>query len=219
MNHFTRVLSQICHDRLIDEKWLIAPSLRVGHQWLLTVTRNGQPVVNCHVKTITSVALELAGPEMAASGVELVSRRGGEMVIDQILQRVRQPGVGYLWQLPPSAGLTRAIYAAVEALRVAGLKADELPHDRFEVSVKGRELAEVLPTIQRGVIDLLFLEPTGWVVVDYKTDDVALHELPRLVDHYRPQVKGYAEAWQRLVQQPVREKGLFFTRTNCYLQA
>ena len=76
-----------------------------------------------------------------------------------------------------------------------------------------------LPTIQRGVIDLLFLEPTGWVVVDYKTDDVALHELPRLVDHYRPQVKSYAEAWQRLIQQPVCENGLFFTRTNCYLQA
>jgi len=76
-----------------------------------------------------------------------------------------------------------------------------------------------LPTIRGGVIDLAFLEPEGWVIVDYKTDDVAEHELATLVDHYRPQVRSYAEAWQKLVPQPVHEVGLLFTRTNSYLQA
>ena len=76
-----------------------------------------------------------------------------------------------------------------------------------------------VPTIRRGVIDLAFLEPGGWVIVDYKTDDVADHEVAKLVDYYRPQVRRYAEAWQNLVQQPVYEVGLFFTCTNCYLQA
>ena len=76
-----------------------------------------------------------------------------------------------------------------------------------------------LPTIRRGVIDLAFLEPEGWVIVDYKTDNVAEHAIAKLVDHYRPQVRSYAETWQKLVQQPIHEVGLLFTRTNSYLQA
>ena len=81
------------------------------------------------------------------------------------------------------------------------------------------ESAGELPTIRRGVIDLAFLEPKGWVIVDYKTDDVADHEVAKLVDHYRPQVRSYANAWQKLVDQQVHEVALFFTRTNCYVQA
>ena len=30
-----------------------------------------------------------------------------------------------------------------------------------------------IPTLLRGVIDLVFLEEPGWVIVDYKTDRVA----------------------------------------------
>jgi len=58
-----------------------------------------------------------------------------------------------------------------------------------------------------------------WAIVDYKTDDVSDGEVAKLVDHYRPQVRSYAEAWEKLVQQPVHEVGLFFTRTNSYLKA
>ena len=31
-----------------------------------------------------------------------------------------------------------------------------------------------IPTLLRGVIDLVFLEPHGWVIVDYKTDRAAV---------------------------------------------
>jgi ATP-dependent helicase/nuclease subunit A len=88
----------------------------------------------------------------------------------------------------------------------------------LQILMPAAESTNVLPTIRRGVIDLAFLEPEGWVIVDYKTDDVAEHELAQLVDHYRPQVRSYAEAWQKLAQQPVNEVGLLFTRTNRYVQ-
>jgi ATP-dependent helicase/nuclease subunit A len=89
----------------------------------------------------------------------------------------------------------------------------------LQMLVPAAETPKGLPTIRRGVIDLAFLEPEGWVIVDYKTDDAADHELPKLVDHYRPQVRSYAEAWQKIVQQPVHEVGLLFTRKNRYFQA
>jgi ATP-dependent helicase/nuclease subunit A len=72
------------------------------------------------------------------------------------------------------------------------------------------------PTVRRGVIDLAFLEAEGWVIVDYKTDQVEPRSIPKLVEHYRPQVQSYSAAWETLVGQPVHEVGLFFTYANRY---
>jgi ATP-dependent helicase/nuclease subunit A len=71
-------------------------------------------------------------------------------------------------------------------------------------------------TLQAGVIDLVFHEEDGWVIVDYKTDVVSEKELPRALDHYRPQVMAYAEAWTRLTGEPVKEQALFFCQTGIY---
>ena len=73
-----------------------------------------------------------------------------------------------------------------------------------------------LPTIIRGVIDLAFLEPPGWVIVDYKTDRIAADQLPAAVEHYRPQVEIYANAWREMLNQPVSECGLYFTHVDTY---
>ena len=68
VNTLVRELSEVCRDRLLDEKWVIAPSRRAGNDWLLAVARTGQPVVNGHVKTIENLALNLAGQPIAQEG-------------------------------------------------------------------------------------------------------------------------------------------------------
>lgn len=73
-----------------------------------------------------------------------------------------------------------------------------------------------VPTLQRGVIDLVFLQHDGWVIVDYKSERVAETELPALVRYYQPQVEAYARAWAQVVEEPVCELGLFFTHTGRY---
>lgn len=73
-----------------------------------------------------------------------------------------------------------------------------------------------MPTVLRGVIDLAFQEPKGWVIVDYKTDIRPLSHIPALVDHYRGQVETYAEAWQEMTGGDVAEKGLYFTHAGVY---
>ena len=72
--------------------------------------------------------------------------------------------------------------------------------------------------ILRGVIDLVFREANGWVVVDYKTDARGDSELPQLVEHYRPQVEAYCHFWQSAVGEPVVERGLYFTHTGRYVR-
>ena len=73
-------------------------------------------------------------------------------------------------------------------------------------------------TILRGVIDLAFLDENGWVIVDYKTDRVAMERMPDLVDLYRPQVISYAEAWKQITGETVSELGLYFTHTQSYVK-
>jgi ATP-dependent helicase/nuclease subunit A len=80
------------------------------------------------------------------------------------------------------------------------------------------ERHEKAPLILRGVIDLAFREESGWVIVDYKTDQLKGRPLETLVEQHRPQVQKYAEAWSELIKESVHEFGLFFTRENRYVR-
>jgi hypothetical protein len=61
-----------------------------------------------------------------------------------------------------------------------------------------------------GVLDLAFLEPGGWVLVDYKSDRIAAEEVPARAARYRHQLALYAHAIARLTGRPVAEAHLFF---------
>ncbi len=72
-------------------------------------------------------------------------------------------------------------------------------------------------TIVRGVIDLVFEEDDGWVIVDYKSDDITASEISKLTTYYQGQLEQYAQTWQRLIGQPVKETGLYLTRLGLYV--
>jgi ATP-dependent helicase/nuclease subunit A len=85
----------------------------------------------------------------------------------------------------------------------------------------GGEVVDVrpgAPFILSGVMDLVFEEPDGWVIADYKTDRIqdvsgeamAAERKRALVDYYRPQVELYTACWERITGLPVKESGLYF---------
>ena len=79
------------------------------------------------------------------------------------------------------------------------------------------DTAEDAPVnLRRGVIDLVFWEEAGWVIVDYKTDRGDARPIPNSSSYYSPQVESYADTWQTITGEPVHEVGLFFTRANRY---
>jgi ATP-dependent helicase/nuclease subunit A len=116
----------------------------------------------------------------------------------------------------------KLLLATVENVRQSAIwkRAQASKHVLAEVPLtmmaKADGTSSSLPTLQRGAIDLVFREASGWVIVDYKTDRVAGNSVKAKVEHYRPQVESYARAWARLVGEPVREIGLFFTYANRY---
>ena len=144
MNQFTRSLSALCREYLLDEKWLIAPSLHIGHQWLEAVVRGGQPAVNVHIQTLKGLALTLAGPELADKNTSLVTAEGAAILVDSILNGMLKGRCGYLSGLQPSPGLSQTMLSAVDAIRLAGLDAKELRPDVFEVAAKAKDIARLL---------------------------------------------------------------------------
>lgn len=122
----------------------MAPSLRVGHQWVDSLTQRGAPVLNLRIKTFKGTALEIAGPEMTRRCVSLISDLGGTIFVDRILHRMRDNPSGYFASLPPSPALSKSMFSAVKALRMAGMGVDRLHEQCFEVPAKGTDLVFVL---------------------------------------------------------------------------
>ncbi|WP_435924139.1 UvrD-helicase domain-containing protein [Paenibacillus sp. DYY-L-2] len=69
----------------------------------------------------------------------------------------------------------------------------------------------------KGVVDLLFEEEDGWVIVDFKTDMYVDGQLGLFSDFYRPQVQAYASELERAFGLKVKEQGLYFLHGNEYV--
>ncbi len=142
-NRLVRGIRDLCSQHVLEEKWLLAPSRRVGMQWLDAVTLSGLPVLNVRVKTFTSTALELAAPEMERLGLSFAGGMRIEIMVDELLQRLLGKG-SYLERVEASPGLARVAAASLRDLRLAGVAAKTLSPDLFEVPAKGREIADLL---------------------------------------------------------------------------
>ncbi|MEW6554322.1 MAG: PD-(D/E)XK nuclease family protein [Actinomycetota bacterium] len=158
INRLAEGLRELCASRVYEEKWLLAPSLRTGYQWLDTVSRCGQPALNVRVKTTSAMALELAAPEMERQGLTLLGGMRMELLAAGLLVRLRRGG-GYLAHLEASPGLVRAAVSTLGALRRCGLEASDLSIRHFEVAQKGMEIISLLTAYEeelstRGLIDL-----------------------------------------------------------------
>ncbi|MEV6487491.1 UvrD-helicase domain-containing protein [Actinoplanes sp. NPDC051633] len=64
--------------------------------------------------------------------------------------------------------------------------------------------------VLEGIVDLLYEDDDGLVIVDYKTDTVPASALSARTDYYRPQMAAYATALEAAVGRPVARCVLLF---------
>ncbi|MHC4969037.1 MAG: PD-(D/E)XK nuclease family protein [Planctomycetota bacterium] len=148
-------LADVCASHLLDEKWLVAPSRRIAHQWLDQVSRSVGPVVNVRVKTMRSLALDL----LAGNAPRMISAAATKIVVASAWEQAVAQGDGYLADVRPTPRLMALVERAVLDLRLAGLQATDLSEERFEHPRKGTDLrslvAEYEVALSRGgVIDV-----------------------------------------------------------------
>jgi len=158
VNRLTHALASVCQDRLLDEKRLVAPSLRAGRAWLDAITRSGRAVVNVRTVTLRGLVLELADPELTRRGLRLLSAQGGAIVVDRVLNSLKDKGPAYLTQLAITPALCRTVYASIRDLRNAGVSSDGIAPRVFEHPVKGDEFAAIVNGFLSALENLGFVD-------------------------------------------------------------
>jgi ATP-dependent helicase/nuclease subunit B len=145
-NLLARELGTICREHVLEEKLLLAPSLRTGYQWLDAVALAGQPVLNARVTSLLHLALELAAPAMDRDGLTFLRGLAEEVVTARVFASLKKQAkaAGYLTSLEASPGLIRTLRSTLADLRLAGLNSKRLKVNSFEVEAKGREIASLL---------------------------------------------------------------------------
>lgn len=140
MNTLVQELAHVCREHRLREKWLIAPSRRVGHQWLDHLALGGQSAVNVHIKSLRSMTVDLAAPAMVQQQVTLATSQQARFLAERVLAELPEQRLTYLAGARASRGLAETLLASIEALRLAGLDACCLQADRLEVPAKVADL-------------------------------------------------------------------------------
>lgn len=142
-------IAQICRENLLAEKWLLAPSLRIGHQWLEQVTCSGQPIINVRLKTAMHIAYDSIESDPAYESGKAIDAPGGPMIIQQIWATMPKKETNYLSPLAPTFPLFQKLFATIEALRLSNISSDELHNDHFETPGKGMDIRLLLSEYER----------------------------------------------------------------------
>ena len=149
LNTFTAALAEVCEKHLLAPKWVIAPSLRVGYQWLDAVTASGVSIVNARVMTMEHMVLGLVQSEMRGKGLAFLRGWRAEVLVDSLLRGEKKGKGGYLYRMSIGQGLVRAVRRALGEIRLAGLDAAGLKERAFEVGLKGKEIKRLLGAYER----------------------------------------------------------------------
>ncbi|MGB9617859.1 MAG: hypothetical protein ACPL7J_11105, partial [Desulfomonilaceae bacterium] len=143
LTQFLTRLSAVCQERLIDEKWLLAPSLRVGQQWLDSLTLSGKAVINCRVFTFAGMAMRLAAPVMNDRGLSYCNDKAQLFLVDSILAGLSPDSSAYFSKLRAGLSLSRRVCAMLDALQLAGIGPDDMSRDHFESDAKHADVVLV----------------------------------------------------------------------------
>lgn len=143
-NRLIQSLARTCAEKLFEEKWLLAPNLRLGHQWLERLTFEGQPVLNARVTTLFHLAQKIAAPELSSLKKTPIAQLSNLTIIDRVWGSLQESDDPYLAGLHPSWSLFQTVSAAIVSLRMAGVRASDISERSFEGANKGRELRRIL---------------------------------------------------------------------------
>ncbi len=76
--------------------------------------------------------------------------------------------------------------------------------ENFDPRLQGEQI------LLQGVVDCALLEEDGITLVDFKTDKVTESNYQDRAAHYRPQVRSYADAMERIYGKPIKAAYLYF---------
>ncbi len=144
MNPLLTSLKSVCDGNPLQEKWILAPSFRIGVQWLDCLTKTNSFVMNARLKTVGGLAVELAGPELAASDLTYIGGEASLLAVHAVLNRLRNDPLSYFHVIPASMRFSAIALNSVKALRMARIAVNDIADRDFDPPEKARALKELL---------------------------------------------------------------------------
>lgn len=68
----------------------------------------------------------------------------------------------------------------------------------------------------QGVVDCMFFDDDGITIIDYKTDNVNLNNIKFISENYAYQINTYANAMTEIFNMPIKEKLLYYFKTDSF---
>ena len=158
MNLMLEQIADLARSKLLAPKWLLAPSIRAGNQWLEQIVRSGSPVVGFQVMTLPHLARELAMGRLATEKLAKLPSFAGTLLMDRLLG---EHAGEYLKQSENSAGLAGAVLTAIEQIRLAAVGTADLDRISFEVQGKGGDLRQLLEAYEAELKHLSVIDHAG----------------------------------------------------------
>jgi ATP-dependent helicase/nuclease subunit B len=151
-NDFIRSLAAFAGEHLLAEKILVAPSRRVGNQWLDQVARLRGGVLNVRVATLRSLAVELSAPLLAAEGLRVAPHRAELLLAGRVLRSFGPDGPPYFGRSTPA--LAESLLGSLDDLFGEGIPLQRLRGDLLEDESKALALREMASRQKRGLQEL-----------------------------------------------------------------
>ncbi len=143
-----RALADAARAHPLREKLLLAPSYRVGGEWLDWAARMTGGIANARPITPARLLLDLAEPELRRHSLRLMQEEETLALVGTLFENMRtaanrQDGTGYFTRLPASLSLVKTLASALGELDAAGLPALPKAAQTFASKEKADELANL----------------------------------------------------------------------------
>jgi ATP-dependent helicase/nuclease subunit B len=141
MEPFLQQLTDLIQIEPTLAKWIVVPSLAIGHDIAERLVCEGIAWGNLRFTTVFDLAVRVAGPELAGEGKALVDPAVGPALTLELLLDLPTTLPAYFRAIAEQAGVAEALWSTVIELRLAGVGVGGLQPERFASATKAKEHA------------------------------------------------------------------------------
>jgi ATP-dependent helicase/nuclease subunit B len=145
---FVAQLAELCAAHPTRAKWVFVPSHGIGRTIGERLVRSGTNWVNLRFITPLDVALRMGAPFLVERGIDPSEEDLGPALMMRLLLDLPEAN-GYFRPLAEHPTMAQALWRTLRELRMAGLRAADLPADAFASPEKHRELCALISAYER----------------------------------------------------------------------
>lgn len=151
-------LADVCRQHPLDEKILIVPRYRAGHELLLSLNQADLTWVNLHISTVRAEAMKLLALDLARNNQVIVDHRQTVTLIQEILAELQRAGKLSYYPDEVLNDMAENFAGALYDLRLAGIESGQIQEDQFVSPAKAGDTKLILGCFEeklrdRGLVD------------------------------------------------------------------